>query len=119
MHTYDAATGQWSWNGQLWGSGYSGNGAGLNNPDMSNVPDVGPIPAGNWSISEPFTDPEKGPIVMALTAAAGTETFGRSGFLVHGDNAAMNHSASEGCIVLGHDLRQRIALSGDDALVVV
>ena len=80
--------------------------------------DVGPIPAGTWSIGKPYTDPEKGPIVMALTPQRMTETYGRSGFLIHGDNPQMNHSASEGCIVAAHDIRQAIAASDDTTLVV-
>jgi hypothetical protein len=119
MWTYNRSNGILSRSGVQVGTGYSGNGPGLNNPAMSNVPDVGPIPAGSWSISEPFVDPGKGPLVMRLTPADDTETFGRGGFLIHGDNPAMNHTASEGCIVLGHDVRQQIALSEDDELQVV
>ena len=119
MHTYNRANGNWSCNGSLWGAGYSGNGSGLNNPDASDLTDIGPIPPGIWSISSPFTDPEKGPLVMRLTPSEETETYGRGGFLIHGDNPRMNFSASEGCIVLGHDLRQRIAFSEDAELEVV
>jgi hypothetical protein len=119
MHTYNRANGNWSHNGELLGTGYSGNGPGLNNPAMSDVHDVGPIPAGTWFISHPFVDPGKGPIVMRLTPVDGTETFGRGGFLIHGDNAAMDHTASEGCIILPHDVRQAIALSVDDELQVI
>jgi hypothetical protein len=119
MHTYNRANGNWSHNGELLGTGYSGNGEGLNNPAMSDVHNVGPIPAGRWSISQPFTDPGKGHTVMRLSPLDGTETFGRGGFLIHGDNEAMNHTASEGCIILEFVLRQMIAQSGDDELQVV
>jgi hypothetical protein len=45
--------------------------------------------------------------------------FGRDGFLIHGDNSAMNHTASEGCIILTRDIRQRISDSGDTQLTVI
>jgi RHS repeat-associated protein len=32
------------------GSGYAGNGPGLNNPNMQNVPDIGPLPQGTYTI---------------------------------------------------------------------
>lgn len=34
---------------------------------------------------------------------------GRSGFLIHGDNSKGDHSASEGCIILGPKVREEIA----------
>jgi hypothetical protein len=45
--------------------------------------------------------------------------FGRSGFFIHGDNQAMNHTASEGCIILPHAARIAIASSGDRGLRVI
>jgi hypothetical protein len=44
--------------------------------------------------------------------------FGRSGFLIHGDNAEMNHTASDGCIILSHDIREQIDESEDRVLIV-
>ena len=93
------------------GEAYSGNGAGLNNPKMENVPNHGPIPRGTWEIGAFFNDPEKGPVVCHLMPAEGTETFGRSGFMIHGDNAAYDHTASEGCIVVPRFIREQIAAS--------
>lgn len=104
-------------NGNYVGSGYSGNGLGLNNPDKENVANVGPIPRGTWSIGSAFTHPSKGPIVMRLTPA-GANAFGRSGFLIHGDNPRLDNSASEGCIVLSRSLRERVRDSGDTTLIV-
>jgi hypothetical protein len=92
------------------GDGYSGNGAGLNNPAMENVPMHGPIPRGSWTINPFFDDPDgKGPVVAHLTPCVDTQTFGRSGFMIHGDNSALNHSASEGCIVAPRFIRDQIA----------
>lgn len=120
MWTYSQATGDLlSPEGTLAGGGYSGRGTGLNNPSLQNDKGVGPIPQGMWIISSFFDDlGGKGPIVAHLAPTSSTETFGRDGFMIHGDNSAHDHSASEGCIILAHDLRQLISLSGDMELLV-
>jgi hypothetical protein len=56
---------------------------------------------------------------MALIPKEGTDTFGRSGFLIHGDSVAMPGTASHGCIILSRDLREQISASGDNQLEVV
>ena len=89
-------------------TGYSGNGEGLNNPEMQQVKGVGPIPQGVYTIEPPHADPVVGPVAMRLQPAAGNEMFGRGDFLIHGDNADLDHSASEGCIVLPYDARVEI-----------
>jgi hypothetical protein len=94
--------------GFLLGDVYSGRGAGLNNPAMENIHNFGPIPKGTWSIGPFFNDPEKGPDVCHLTPTQGMETFGRSGFMIHGDNDRMNFTASEGCIVAARFIRVAI-----------
>jgi hypothetical protein len=105
--------------GNLIGTGYSGNGEGLNNPALQDDPGVGPIPQGDWAIGDFFDDlGGKGPIVAHLKPMPGTETFGRSGFMIHGDNAAMDHTASHGCLVLPHPLRAQIAASAERQLTV-
>ena len=106
-------------NGALAGIGYSGHGKGLNNPKMQNVIDVGPIPQGEWTICTFFDDlGGKGLIVAHLVPAHGTETFGRSGFMVHGDNREANHTASEGCMILPRFIRDAMMASKDRNLVV-
>jgi hypothetical protein len=101
------------------GLGYSGCGEGLNSPAQQAVACVGPIPQGDWEIGAFFDDlGGKGPIVAHLTPAAGTETFGRSGFMVHGDNAAGDHTASEGCVILPRVLREQLMASSDRTLTV-
>lgn len=123
MWTYNSATGALARGGTIEGYGYSGNGSGLNCPAMSVVPNVGPIPAGEWTIGKFFDDIEgddpKGKLVCHLTPVFDTDTHDRSGFMIHGDNAAMDHTASEGCIILSHILRQLIADSGDTDLLVL
>lgn len=120
MWTYKQSTGQLFQNGQLEAIGYSGHGEGRNNPSAQTIPFVGPIPCGVWEISGPPRDtPTHGPYVLTLTSMAGVDTFGRSGFLIHGDSIPAPGTASEGCIVLPRPIRESIWLSGDRALEVI
>ncbi len=80
-----------------------------NNPLTQNVRGLGPLPQGQYTISPAHTVPHLGPIVMALTPAPANQMYNRSGFFIHGDNAAMNFTASDGCIVAPRDVRLRIA----------
>jgi len=106
--------------GAYLGTGYAGNGKGLNNPDLQYLHNIGPIPRGAWDIGEFFDDEEgKGPVVAHLEPCDGTETYGRSGFMIHGDTAAANHTASEGCIVAPRFIRDAIRLSPVKLLTVL
>lgn len=114
----------WSWDqsegglyldGRLLGRGYSGRGAGRNNPAMEAVREVGPIPAGRWRIGPPRTSARTGPHVMDLTPV-GHDAHGRSAFQIHGDNAAGD--ASSGCIVLPRVHRELISKNGPRTLEV-
>jgi len=110
------------------GSGYSGKGAGLNNPSMENVSgakgkaDAGPIPEGSYTIGKQqlniTSTGTKLPASMRLTPAFGNQTH-RSGFLIHGDNAAKNYSASEGCAIVNRATRDAIANTGYTILEVL
>ena len=121
--TYQQTTGRFSRDdGTLIGIGYSGHGAGLNNPAEEAVEGVGPIPAGPWTIGPAHQDGKLGPIVMNLDPVAPFTAHGRSLFRIHGDNDLMNHTASDGCIVLSHAYRTQIAAAvagGDDSLTVI
>lgn len=116
---YYQSTGKLYRNGQYIATGYSGKGmtkeSGRNNPAMESVGFKGPIPAGNWSISTPYSHPTKGPIVMELLPL-GHNAHGRDRFLIHGNNN--QNDASEGCIILGPDARKKIAESNDHLLTV-
>lgn len=101
------------------GTGYSGYGEGRDNPDFQRVKEMGPIPEGLWRIGDPFDSPTHGPFAMPLVPQHGTDTFGRSGFLIHGDNAHYPGSASLGCVILPRALREVIWTSGDHTLVVL
>lgn len=118
MWTYEQATGMLVHDGELVGVGYSGHGEGKNNADYENVPDVGPIPRGDYEIVEPRDTETHGPYVMPLAPTPSTETFGRDGFLIHGDSIEHPGQASLGCIILTREIRNRIWLSGDHVLAV-
>lgn len=106
---------------QLMGKGYSGNGKGLNNPEMQNVADVGPLPIGDWYMGAAYDHPEHGAVVIPLTPEPGTETFGRSEFLCHGDlvSAPGQFKASKGCMIMPRWIRERMNESGDHLLRVI
>lgn len=118
--TYSQKTGDLDQDGHHVATGYSGAGEGKNNPSLQNVRNVGPIPQGDWTITGPPTNTEDhGPYVLRLNPSAGTETFGRSGFLMHGDSKEHPGGASEGCVILPRPVREQVWTSGDQDLKVV
>ena len=114
MWTYHQSTGALEHDGVPHAVGYSGFGEGKNNPDMQEVHDFGPLPLGQFRIEliEGDYEGKKAP-VMRLIPKAGTNTFGRAGFLIHGDSVSAPGTASHGCIIEGHAERVAIAESGD------
>jgi lipoprotein-anchoring transpeptidase ErfK/SrfK len=100
-------------------TGYSGNGEGLNNPDAEGFQNQGPIPQGEYEIGQQQDSKNTGPGVLPLIPNASNNMFNRSAFQIHGDNTAGNQSASNGCIVLPRNIRDLIANSGDNVLIVV
>ena len=120
MWTYAQKTGDLRQDGEVVGRGYSGFDNGKNNPAMQAVHDVGPIPQGEWTITgPPFNTAEHGPFVLRLEPASATNTFGRSGFLMHGDSIHAPGTASRGCIIMQRTLREQVWDSGDTDLEVV
>jgi hypothetical protein len=118
--TYAQKTGELQQDGTPVAIGYSGSGAGKNNPAMEHVRDVGPIPQGEWTIAGPPVDtPQHGPYVLTLKPAADTQTFGRSGFLLHGDSKESPGCASQGCVIMPRSVREQVWKSGDVELEVV
>lgn len=97
--------------------GYSGKGEGLNNPDWQDVPNQGPIPAGQYRFGKPNN--RKGPLTLPLTPHPSNDMFDRNAFLMHGDNGCACHSASSGCVIMQKITRRWIASSGDRQLIVV
>ena len=93
------------------GEGFAGGGEGLNNPALQNVPFTGPIPRGDWIIGPGYNSAHLGPLTMDLTTWW-AETFGRNLFRIHGG------TRSEGCMLMGPNIRQRVNRSGDRNLRV-
>ena len=120
MWTYAQKTGNLFHDGRLVATGYSGNGEGKNDPLMQGVHDCGPIPRGKWTIDgPPVNTVDRGPYVLFLTAGPDTNTFGRSGFHMHGDSVRVPGSGSRGCIVMPRTAREEVWNSGDTDLEVV
>jgi Protein of unknown function (DUF2778) len=118
--TYEQFSGSLSKDGIRVGTGYSGFGPGKNDPATETIPDVGPIPCGLWTIEGPtFNSTEHGNYCLRLEPQKGTDTFGRSGFLMHGDSIEHPGQASKGCIVLPKNVRSTVWQSGDYQLTVV
>jgi Protein of unknown function (DUF2778) len=115
---YEQKTGRLWHDAEFFAIGYSGHGAGVDNPADEAIANVGPLPEGTYEIGAAFTNATTGPISMRLAPVFGT-TFGRGSFLIHGDNSAMNRTASEGCIILPHGVRVAIDASADRELIVV
>jgi hypothetical protein len=119
MWTYSQSTGAILQASLREGTGYSGFGIGLNNGALEAEPDIGPIPKGKWKIARwDDVHGEKGPIVAVLNPI-GHDAHGRTGFLIHGDNAAMNHTASHGCIIANRNIRTNWRASKDMDLEVI
>lgn len=104
--------------GDLVGIGYSGFEEGKNAPALENKVGIGPIPRGCYSISPLWNSYHEGPDVMTLTPDSNTPTYGRSGFLIHGDGLCDPGKASHGCIILDHASRLKIGQSTDKRLLV-
>ena len=115
--TYSQSTGTLTGPAGQVATGYSGTGAGRNAPAMQATRNIGPIPQGAYTVGTPHDTSTHGPHVMRLAPVPGTQTFGRDGFLIHGDNR--RHDASQGCIILDRAARDRIGNSADTRLNVV
>jgi hypothetical protein len=119
MWTFNTRTGELS-HYQLhveWG--YSGQSPHRGNPDAESIHGRGPIPRGSWTISLPHDSKTTGPITLNLSPRPDTQTFGRSGFAIHGDSGVHPGQASTGCIVLSRPARLAIAYSGDTDLEII
>jgi len=120
MWTYYQHDGMLYHDGQYVGQGYSGHPPHVNDSDAENIKNVGPIPRGYWKIGE-AVEHEKLGWALPLTPNIGTETFGRDGFWVHGDEIAHPGEclASDGCMIFPLAIRQLINSDQDKELEVV
>ncbi len=107
--------------GTLIASGiWAGHGAAANDPTREKEVGIGPLPAGVYAIGHLRDGGHLGLDVMDLTPAPGTNTFGRSLFRIHGDEAHdTDHRASDGCIIAPHQTRLWIDAQADRRINVV
>jgi hypothetical protein len=119
MWVYEQATGAFLHGDSLSAMGYSGFGPGKNDPLQQHLPGLGPIPQGAYLIGAETDTPDHGPVVMHLVPLTGTQTFERSGFLIHGDSKEHPGAASHGCIILPRNVREYVAGSTDRLLIVL
>jgi hypothetical protein len=117
---YAQKTGALTHHGVHIANGYSGNTTGLNNHAKQEKIGIGPLPRGEYTIGRAHRPIDHlGPIALPLYPKPTNDMHGRSGFFIHGDNPSMNHTASNGCIILAREFRNAIVASGDTALTVV
>lgn len=82
-------------------------------------PQKGPLPKGKYIIEKAKLDPKLGPLTLHLIPDVGNQMFGRSLFRFHGDKSPPHSGqASEGCIIMPHDIRAMIDASTDRVLIV-
>jgi hypothetical protein len=103
----------------LVGTGYSGNGSAINNPNDQNVSGHGPVPEGDYTLGGLHDSAKTGKDVMNLTPSPDNDMYGRSAFEMHGDNKAQNFTASDGCIIMTKAVRDFVGSSGVTDLRVV
>lgn len=113
---YHQATGETYLDGNFEGLGYSGKGLARNNPAMEMAGNRGPIPRGKYKIGVPYFSQKCGPICFPLEPI-GHDAHGRTALCIHGDNKT--NDASEGCIVLGRAIRERIRDDKETELEVI
>lgn len=102
-NTFDIPTGQLRIDGSLVALGYSGHGPAANDASRVAERNVGPLPPNayrmrEWTASEVAAG-HKGPCVFELTPIGTGDMHNRSAFLIHWDNALLNFTGSDGCIV--------------------
>lgn len=111
--------------GRLMGVGYSGGHCGcspegVNNPDMQDIPNVGPIPVGLYTMQTPIQHSVLGEFAIPLEPDPGNAMHNRSGFFAHGDLiSGPPNSASDGCIVISREIREKMWTSYDRVVKVI
>ncbi|EIL96822.1 tlde1 domain-containing protein [Rhodanobacter glycinis] len=118
--TYHQSTGVIDHDGMNVGTGYAGKGKCRNVPHAQIHSKEGPLPQGRYTIASHFVDDSAaGKNSLRLTHDSKNRMYGRSRFLIHGDDSGHVGDSSEGGIVASYNIRQLMLHSGDKALVVV
>lgn len=118
MWTYSQSTGHLSRDGVYVATGYAGHPPHVNDPNAQNASNVGPLPQGAYTIGAAFWSAHLGPLAMYLDPDKSNEMFGRGGFYIHGDSIQYPGFASNGCIVMAHEIRAQISTNKDKQLTV-
>jgi len=106
--------------GTVQGMGYSGQPPHKNDPDSQALHNMGPIPCGMWQAVELIPESSThGPYAIRLEPYLETETFGRSGFMLHGDSIERPGYASDGCIIQARLVREMFWQSLDHDIQVI
>lgn len=92
---------------------------GVNNPADEGLKNIGPLPEGLYTCGEPVEHSQLGAFAIPLHPDPSNDMQGRGGFYLHGDTAALNHSASEGCIIAPRPTRNAVWASPDHQIQVV
>ena len=114
------------------GNSWSGNDVvdpkikGKNNPQQQDVPNVGPLPRGAYTVGvwsgtghPPGYPPNLGPDIASLTQVSG-ETYGRRNFFIQGDAQGPTHGQeSRGNIVMPRDARMALKTIAPNTITVV
>lgn len=119
MWFYDSSNGRLCQFDKYVATGYSGaKPEGWNNPKAEAIHAIGPLPRGTYKFTELLPeDGIRGPNVLVITPCPETDTFGRSGFKMHGNSK--DNNASHGCLIFDPVTRLRVWNSGDHDLTVV
>lgn len=119
MWLYEIVSGRLYRDGSEVGQGYSGDPAHKNDPAAQSLRNQGPIPVGDYTIGSPVNTLTHGPYVLPLYPDPKNNMWNRFSFLVHGDSVLEPGTASQGCIILAHALREMIWDSTDHTLQVI
>lgn len=119
-YTYNQTTGEF-YGGNIYAVGYSGHGAGLNNPAAQDQANVGPIPTGTYTLSGAYSSSTGRPTFDTMpssdTRGGFPEDRNPDSFRIHADNSDHDFSASEGCIILDPSVRSQLE-AGDTVTVI-
>ena len=117
---YQQATGTFTApSGEVAGTGYSGQPPHVNIDLDQSLRNLGPIPEGLWQAVELVPESKLGPFAIRLEPYPETQTFGRSGFYMHGDSISHEGFASDGCIILSRNVRESFWASADHDINVI
>lgn len=116
---YHQATGELLHDLRPVATGYSGFGAAKNKPESQHLAGLGPIPRGAYLLGALSENEDHGPLAIHVVPLTGTDTLGRSGFLIHGDNREHPGGASHGCIIMPREIREQMIDSHDKQILVL